>query len=119
MRTRDLLILLGLVAVWSAVGGGLLVSKVFSTRGTIVIERVVYRDHPFMAEVTKYQGLMDKMGLTERLTVKATVAQPDVSQRTAERKSTVNLPTRRPSRHESPDRGRKLEDVIALAEAGL
>lgn len=115
MRTRDVVLGLIILSVWSAVAGGLLVHHLFAGRGTIVIERVVYRDHPFMAEVTKYQEIMDKMGLTERLTV----ARPDVRQSSADHTSAVRLPSRRPIPHESPDRGRKLEDVIALAEAGL
>lgn len=110
MRFSDKLLALSIVVIWSAVGGGLLVSKAYAERGVVVLEKVVYRDHPLVEEAEKYRGLMEKL-LGDRM-----ASPPENIRRSPdERQVSVPLPRPRPVR----SHGRTIEDVIALAEAGL
>lgn len=115
MRLRDRMLLWSLVVIWSAVGGGMLVNKAYTQRGVLVVERVVYKDHPFMAEVEKYSRIMEQLNVGTRM------ASAPLEIKVEQRAPVVHAPhpRRRPTAHVSPDHGRKLEDVIALAEAGL
>lgn len=115
MRFRDKLLVWSVVVIWSAVGGGLLVNKAYVERGVIVVERVVYKENPLVEQAEQYRPLMEKL-LNGRMA--SAPVEIRLEQRTPVVMS-VPHPRRRPTVHESPDHSRKIEDVIALAEAGL